>query len=79
MKHNKVKNPKWQVANQLAMYNHAREVELGYHRETNQGKGHGDLKKSLLRSDRLITLPNWGEWTLAFATWISGIILTTKK
>lgn len=30
MKHNKVKNPKWQEANQLAMYNHAQEVELGY-------------------------------------------------
>ena len=29
MKHNKVKNPRWQEVNQLAMYNHAREVKFG--------------------------------------------------
>ena len=58
MKHNKVKNPKWQEANQLAMYNHAREDELGYDRETNPSRGQGGLEKG----------PNWGEWTLAFAT-----------
>ena len=80
MKHNKVKNPKWQEANQLAMYNHGQKVELGYHRETNPGRGQGGTwKRGLLRSDHLITLPNWGDRTLAFAIWISGIILTTKK
>ena len=27
--HNKVKNPNWQEANQLAIYKRSREVELG--------------------------------------------------
>ena len=27
--HNHVKNPNWQEANQLAIYKHSREVELG--------------------------------------------------
>lgn len=40
------------------MYNHAREDEFGYHREKNPSRGQGGLEKG----------PNWGEWTLAFAT-----------
>ena len=45
MKHNKVKNPKRQEANQLVMYNHGRQVELGYHRETNPGRARVGLEK----------------------------------
>ena len=44
-KHNRVKNPKWREADQLAIYKRSREVELGA-TENNISKRHG------LRSER---------------------------